>query len=185
MSEEHPWRPLARSILIRRLRKHVFRPKQIYDLGAGTNIDAGSYQVLKDESVREVYVIDPALRLVGDCRSPKVVGLRSEEGAPLGLPAMMLQPGFTLHSTRHAGYTRAVTPTWESTLNLLQPPWIVWSSYELAEHLADAQWLEEHGYAVLEVTVPTVSKDWAILGAPTARYCATIGVACRKGTVTP
>ena len=174
-------------MLIRRLRKHVFRPKQIYDLGAGTNIYADSYRVLKDESVREVYVIDPSLKLLGECRSPKVIGLHSEQGAPIGLPAMMLQPGFTLPSTRHAGYTRATTPTptWESTLNLLQPPWIVWSSYSMDEHLADAQWLTEHGYSVLEVTVPTVTKDWTIPGAPDARYCGTIGVAQRAGTVIP
>lgn len=177
-------------MLIRRLRKHVFRPKQIYDLGAGTHVHADSYRVLKDESVREVYVIDPSLRLLGECRSPKVVGLRSEQGAPVGLPAIMLQPGFTLPATRHAGYTRAdtPTPTWESTLNLLQPPWIVWSSYELAEGVADAEWLQAHGYAVLEMTVPTASKDWVIPGAPTARYCGTVGVARLQGhlgTVTP
>lgn len=177
---EHPHRVSARVLLIQRLRKHVFRPKQIYDLGAGTNIDAGSYRLLKDESVREVYVIDPSLMLRGECKNPKVVPLRSAEGAPVGLPAMMLHPGFTLPPTRHAGYTRAETPPWEDTLGLLKPPWIVWSSYAMDEFELDAAWLTERGYVTFGAREPEISKGWVIPGCPDDRYCAAIGVAQRR-----
>jgi hypothetical protein len=182
--EDHVCRIASRPLLVQRLRKHVFRVRALYDLGAGTHVDSGSYRLLQDEGVREVYVIDPALKLSGTCRSPRVFGLKSETGAPVGLPAMMLQPGFTLSSKEHLRYTRAPMPmpTWESTLELLKPSWIVWSSYHREEQKEDSLWLSEHGYTSVDFVEPRESKDWHIEGTGIT-YCATISVARREPAV--
>lgn len=169
-------------LLLRTLRRKVWRPTIVIALGAGSTVYTDEYAGLRDEGVRTVIAFDPAIKLYrGGHTRVDVRAMTRLDDVPIGHPAIAAHPGFWMTPREH-GYTRAKPGSWDETIEHLRPPAIAWCSYAREDFDGDMEFLAAHGYKKIHEESPEETRAWPPMGVVGSRFCSVIGLATRMGT---